>query len=218
VSDALEIRPVGAEERETACRLIFDPPGPEARGLLGGEARARELGREILRLGIHPRPDHEVIAAFEAGRPLGVLVLEDTGRGAGRTGGGMLGIVPLALRSFAPWQLPGLAWRSWLRSRLDFPLPPGALHVVELHVTPERRGRGLGARLLAHAEALARSRGRARLVLSTLVHNPARRLYARAGYRVAAERTAPGYAAFTGSPGRVLLEKPLEPVAPTCGA
>jgi ribosomal protein S18 acetylase RimI-like enzyme len=90
--------------------------------------------------------------------------------------------------------------------------------VVELHVAPERRGQGLGARLLAHAEMLARARGVPRLVLSTLIDNPARRLYTRSGYRVVAERTAAGYAAFTGSPGRVLMEKILGPVERPRGA
>lgn len=125
----------------------------------------------------------------------------------------MLGVLALALRAFPPWELPGLARRAWLRSRLEFPLPRDALHVVEIHVAPDRRGRGCGALLLEHAAAEARARRLGGLVLTTLTTNPARRLYARQGYVVTAERRAPGYAAFTGSPGRVSMEKRLAPVS-----
>lgn len=212
-SEPLEIRPVRPEERDAACRWIHDPPGPELLAMAGDAARAAAFGRGLLARAVHPSPDHEVHAAFAAGRPVGVLVLE-SGAARGRTGLPIGAVVPLALRVFPPWRLPRLAWLGWLRSRLDFPVPGDALHVVELHVAPERRGRGVGGRLLDHAETLARERGHARLVLSTLATNPARRLYERHGYRTTAERRVRGYRAATGSPGRVFLEKALDAAPP----
>ena len=50
-ADPVEIRPAEAREREAACRLIFDPPGPEMAGIVGDEARARELGFGLLAQG-----------------------------------------------------------------------------------------------------------------------------------------------------------------------
>jgi len=208
-SDAttIEVRPVREAERAAACRRVFDPPGPELAGMVGDAARARALGEALFARGVHPAPHHEVVAAFAGDEgPVGVLVLE-AGGAREQTGVGARVVLPLVLRAVPPWRLPGLAWRAWLRSRLEFAIPPDALHVVELHVAPAWRGRGVGGRLLAHAEALARERGVERLVLSTLVTNPARRLYARHGYRVVAERTVLGYRAVAGGSGRVLMEK-----------
>jgi GNAT superfamily N-acetyltransferase len=50
-------------------------------------------------------------------------------------------------------------------------------------VREDRRGEGLGARLLHELAALARANGIARLSLSVDTANPARRLYGRLGYR-----------------------------------
>jgi ribosomal protein S18 acetylase RimI-like enzyme len=185
-------------------------------GMVGDAARARALGEALHAHGVHPSPADEVWVAIASGRPVGVAVLAPPGAGA-RTGPGV-GVVPIVLRAVPPWRLPRLAWGGWLRSRLDFAIPPDALHVVELHVTPELRGRGLGGRLLERAERRARELGAARMVLSTLATNPARRLYERRGYAVVAERSVRGYRALTGSPGRVFMEKPLaDPKVPGGG-
>jgi ribosomal-protein-alanine N-acetyltransferase len=59
----------------------------------------------------------------------------------------------------------------------------GDAELLTVAVAPEVRGRGLGARLLAEAEAAARAAGAGRLFLEVAEGNaPARALYARAGY------------------------------------
>ena len=59
-----------------------------------------------------------------------------------------------------------------------------AVQVLDLYVAPACRGRGIGGRLLAEAEAFARERGVPRLALVTLARNTeARALYARCGFR-----------------------------------
>ena len=93
--------------------------------------------------------------------------------------------------------------------RANLPTPDDSLHISELHVHPTHQGRGIGAALLARAEEVTIERGLARLSLTTLASNPARRLYARQGYRVTAEIQVPGYVEFTGSTGRVRMEKTL---------
>ena len=58
-------------------------------------------------------------------------------------------------------------------------------------------------------QALGGERELVRLSLTTRASNPARRLYARQGYRVTAESRVPGYFEFTGATGRVRMEKTL---------
>lgn len=54
--------------------------------------------------------------------------------------------------------------------------------VVELDVHPAARNTGIGARLLAHAEALARSADAAMFFIGGFADNPAMRLYRRLGF------------------------------------
>jgi GNAT superfamily N-acetyltransferase len=56
-------------------------------------------------------------------------------------------------------------------------------HISDLIVAPEARGRGVGERLLAAAEAWARGRGYLLLTLNVFMANgPARSLYERTGF------------------------------------
>lgn len=56
-------------------------------------------------------------------------------------------------------------------------------HIEDLFVTPNMRSRGVGSRILAHAEGLALGRGFGRIGLAVGIDNPrARSLYERRGY------------------------------------
>ena len=80
---------------------------------------------------------------------------------------------------------------------------PGTCEIKRMYVTPEARGAGLGARLLAELEALARELGYAVARLDTGAKQPgAQRLYERAGYRSIADFNGDTHAAWWG-------EKPL---------
>jgi len=62
---------------------------------------------------------------------------------------------------------------------------PGAVHLRELDVLPERSGRGLGTRLLDHACAWGRERGHRLLTLTTFRDVPFNApFYARYGFRI----------------------------------
>ncbi|MEO1277165.1 MAG: GNAT family N-acetyltransferase [Pseudomonadota bacterium] len=67
-------------------------------------------------------------------------------------------------------------------------LAPGSWYVNVLAAYPDRRGRGYGRRLLDEAREMARALGHDRLSIIVNDHNPAQRLYARAGYVEAARR------------------------------
>jgi ribosomal protein S18 acetylase RimI-like enzyme len=58
------------------------------------------------------------------------------------------------------------AWRSSARIRVNLRPPGGGLHLVELHVHPDRRSSGIGDRLLAAADEYARGQGGVSLVFS----------------------------------------------------
>lgn len=67
----------------------------------------------------------------------------------------------------------------------------GHLLVVNVAVSPDHQGEGLGRVLLAHAEAFARSVGLGELRLYTSVHLTGNvRLYERVGYRIDREELA----------------------------
>lgn len=57
-------------------------------------------------------------------------------------------------------------------------------YVSNLAVLPDMQGRGIGAALLNHADAMARSNRLLKCSLLVTFDNPARRLYERSGYRI----------------------------------
>ena len=97
------------------------------------------------------------------------------------------------------------AWRDWARSSAVFIASAGGTPVgmvaaidgdrsaerrlVALWVTPERRGRGVAAALVAHVEEWARQDGAEQLTLWVAQGNePARRLYQERGFEDSGER------------------------------
>ncbi|MEU0193462.1 GNAT family N-acetyltransferase [Streptomyces afghaniensis] len=64
-----------------------------------------------------------------------------------------------------------------------FPFPDNAAELKRMYVTPEARGRGIAADVLAEAERTATALGHTEIRLETAVHQPeAIALYTRAGY------------------------------------
>lgn len=81
----------------------------------------------------------------------------------------------------------------------------GALaSVVELDVHPAARNRGIGARLLAHAEQTARAREAAMLFIGGFAANPAMHLYRRAGFVESLDSVR-----YNEGPGHLVLGKQL---------
>lgn len=79
-------------------------------------------------------------------------------------------------------------------------------YMGRLAVLPAWRGQGVGAALVAHVEARARSLGSGRVRLGVRIALPHLRvMYERLGYRVVEERSHAGYSA----PTYVMMEKDL---------
>jgi ribosomal protein S18 acetylase RimI-like enzyme len=87
---------------------------------------------------------------------------------------------------------------------------PGAWYVNIVGVFPEYRGRGLGSRLLRHAEDLADAAGARRMSLIVDSGNDsARRLYERTGYREETRRPMVPFPGSTESGDWVLMAKEI---------
>lgn len=214
----MPIRRATPADVRAMVELMFLEPSRDLSYLLGTGSRARRFQaatfEQLLAAG----------AAFVAGDgdggdgdgtpdgAVGALVgfAVTSGGGDGPPAGGL---VTTALRTLGLRGALRAAWRARVRAPVDLHPPEGGRHLVELQVHPGRRGRGLGGRLLDAVEADARAEGAPHLSLTTAIDNPARRLYERRGFSLADTRTDARYEHATGSPGRVLMVKPLTPPA-----
>lgn len=67
------------------------------------------------------------------------------------------------------------------------PNQPHRAEIAKMMTQPSHRGRGIAARLLAEAEAIAIARGKTHLLLDTAADGGAAGLYERAGFRLVGE-------------------------------
>ena len=88
-------------------------------------------------------------------------------------------------------ELAGILGRAEKASYLNPHVPHSAYYVLALAVVPEVRGRGVGARLLAHALKRARAAGCRSLHLDVLSDNAAVSFYRAHGLETVAETVAP---------------------------
>jgi GNAT superfamily N-acetyltransferase len=203
VADRIELRRAGVDDVDALMAIQFRSPAKEAVAMAGSAAAAQRFQATLL-------------ARALADGAADVIVLEVDGTPAGfaqlSTGGD---VPPLKVVARAAVQAMGLGaalragWRSLARAAVDLTSTEEGIHLVELQVDPDHRNEGLGGRLLAEVEQIARDRGAPNLSLTTQIDNPARRLYERSGFHLAAEKRHRRYEAITGSPGRVLMIKPL---------
>ncbi len=111
----------------------------------------------------------------------------------------------LALRSTSAGRWPRLLFLYWAGGRAAPSPPARAFYVDALATEPALRRRGAAQALLVEAERQARTRGLPAVALDTTIGNdPARALYARAGFEEVAYRPA-----GRGLPGFVALVKRL---------
>ena len=195
------VRPGGASDVPALVELMFFEPSREAVALSGTADRARRF--QLGMLGDALRHDGSwILVAEDDGAIAGFAYVTD-----GSDVPPLKRLIATSVRSMGVWGAAVAGWRSTARMAVDLPAPSGGLHLVELHVHPHRRGGGIGGVLLDAVEERAREAGAPHLSLTTGSANPARRLYERHGFHVAAEKSNKRYTRLTGVPGRVLMVK-----------
>jgi ribosomal protein S18 acetylase RimI-like enzyme len=210
VTAELVLRAATARDAQDVAEIVHAEPGPESVALFGGEAPARRLGIALTLLEGRRSGWDRTLLAERSGVPVGVCQWRPGSEAAPAV---TAGVVAATLRSLGPLGALRALRREPLRRRVNPPPPQDAFHVQELHVLRPLRREGIGAQLLAGAEALAREAGFSKLSLITHVANPAQRLYVRFGFEIALRREDAEYERLTGIPGRMLMVKPLPVVA-----
>ena len=199
----LTVRPARLADADALASIMFMAPGREAVAMAGTATAARLLAARLLRHTLAEATSVVVVAEI-ASEPVGFAEVS--------RGGDMPPFAVVARAAVGAMGLVGAlaaARRSRARAKVNLQPPEGGIHLVELQVSPEQRNRGVGAFLLREVDRIARERRAAHISLTTATDNPARRLYERNGYRVTGERTNARYERITGSPGRVLMVKPV---------
>jgi len=200
----LHVRRGAQIDAPVLAEMMFIDPSREAVVMAGDAGRAARFQLTLLRRTL-ASPDGAVLVVERDGVPIGFA--EITGGGGDVPPFGV--IVRSALHAFGVLGSLRAAWKSSARARVDMHALPDCLHLVELQVHPDERNQGAGGALLRAVEQEARARGVGNVSLTTAIDNPARRLYERHGFAVVDEKRDPRYERLTGSPGRVLMVKPL---------
>jgi ribosomal protein S18 acetylase RimI-like enzyme len=203
VADRIELRRAGVDDVDALVAIQFRSPSKEAVAMAGSAAAAERFQAMLLAREL-AEGTADVIALEVDGVPAGFAQLS--------TGGDVPSLRIVARCAVKAMGLGGAVaagWRSLARAAVDLKSADAGIHLVELQVDPDHRNEGLGGRLLAEVERVARERGASTLSLTTQIDNPARRLYERSGFQVEAEKRHRRYEEITGSPGRVLMVKPL---------
>lgn len=188
--------------------VMYDDPPRDLLAVVPELARARKVGALTLVHGFEFDLQQTSVAECD-GVVVGLLELRRPGSEAGPAVSSVLTLLARALPLMGAHGMLRFARYHRARSRVNIPHPRDALYVGELDVHPEFRNRGIGARLLDHADEVARREGYRRMALTTTTINPAQHLYTRHGYRIVETRLDAEYERLSGIPGRVLMVKDM---------
>jgi ribosomal protein S18 acetylase RimI-like enzyme len=204
----LSFRPATWADIDHIISILLDDPAPDMRAVVPDRRKTRTVGELLARHGLLVGIDECELALLD-GQPVGVMetLRSQSTRSLGL--GDSLHVIARAIGDAGPGVLFRYLRLNRARSRMAIKCPPGEFDLNELDVHPKYRNRGIGGRLLRHAEEVARAKGFDNLCLTTEIDNPARRLYERSGLHVVRSATDAVYEQMTGSPGRVLMRKPL---------
>ncbi len=207
--DELTIRPATPADMPRLIDIMYDDPPSDMRAMEPDVRKAKALGALVMRAGLEIAVERTVVAVVD-GRPVGLLEVRRPGDiSHAASAFAIPGILMRGLPITGPSGLVRYFRYQRARAKVEIKHPPDAYYIGELDVDPTCRNRGIGAQLLAHAEAEARALGIARMALCTGISNPAQHLYERAGFRIEETRRHADYERITGNPGRVLMVKYL---------
>jgi ribosomal protein S18 acetylase RimI-like enzyme len=200
------VRPATPADFDALLAIMGDTPSDEQIGISGSKRRARIVRRKLNEILFAPESLPGTAILIDDGDPVGLIKL---GEEAG--GDFSLGLAWMALRVFGPIGIVGVLVRQRARQRVDFQTPPDALHIAEVHVREDKRGKGYGELLLRYAEEQATGRHCPRLSLTTTTANRARHLYERFGFTIGERKTDAAFHRYTGIEGRILMVKDVGP-------
>lgn len=207
--EELTIRRATDGDMQRLIDIRYDDPPESMRAIEPDVRRAKAIGAVCIRAGIDIDL-HRTVVALAEGQPVGLLEVKLPGDRA--KGSSSFANAKVLVRCLPIMGLRGLVryFRyQRARARVQVKRPADSYYIGELDVDPAWRNRGIGARLLKHAEAEARGAGFTRMSLATGITNPAQHLYERAGFRIVETRRHADYERITGNPGRVLMMKDL---------
>jgi ribosomal protein S18 acetylase RimI-like enzyme len=207
--NGITIRPARRGDLDDICRILYDEPPVEVMVVAVDAARARRVGRVLVRAGASVRLDRTTIAMLD-GRPVGLVAIGERGDSLDPSASVIVRVLLQATPIVGIAGLRRYARLQSLRSRVESPHPPDSWYIAELDVDAAYRNRGIGGVLLTCTEERAREKGYRQMSLGTQTTNPAQHLYERHGFRIVATRTDPEYERLTGVPGRVLMVKDLQ--------
>ena len=198
------VRQASSADFDALLAIMGDTPSDEQIGISGNRRRARRVRRKLNETLFSPKSLPGTAILIDEGDPVGLIKLGEEG-----ASDFSIGLAWAALRIFGPIGIVGVVARMRSRSRVDFETPAGALHIAEIHVREDKRGKGYGRELLRFSDEQAIVRKARRLSLTTTTANPARHLYERCGFVVAERKTDAEYERLTGIEGRILMVKEL---------
>ena len=143
------IRPGMAADVRELLAIMGDTPSDEQVGISGSKRSARKVRRKLNEIMFAPESLAGTFVLVDDGDPVGLIKL-----GEEQGGGITIPLALMALRIFG-FGVLGLLSRLKSRSRVDFETPEGALHIAEIHVREDKRGRGYGEQLMQFAEKQA---------------------------------------------------------------
>jgi ribosomal protein S18 acetylase RimI-like enzyme len=200
------VRPATRADIEALLAIMGNTPSDEQIGLSGNKRRAGIVRRKFNEILFAPESLPGTAIVIDDGDPVGLIKLGEEADAVSSPA-----LVWMALRVFGPIGIVGLLGRLRARKRVDFQTPPDALHIAEVHVREDARGKGYGELLLRYAEEQAIARNCPRLSLTTTTANRARHLYERFGFTIAGRKTDADFQRYTGIEGRILMVMDVGP-------
>jgi GNAT superfamily N-acetyltransferase len=205
IAAAVTLRAARPADVDDIARIISRPPEPPMAAALGPELASR-ISELFVRSGVTVSLSHATVATIDDD----VVGVMDAGyMRERRTPLTVIRMLPRTLAVLGARKVRRGLYTFYVSRRVQFAAIPAAFPVSQLYVDERWRNRGIGGRLLQHADALAARAGAKTMCIETGIDNPARRLYERHGFRVAATSTDVDYERVTRSPGRVLMLKSL---------
>ncbi len=205
--NGLRLRHARPEDAPLAARLLYATLGPMADYLLGTDdaTQAQDILRRLFARDANRFSYQFATVAEGAGGICGLLIAYPyyTMQKLGLTTARQI------LRVCGVWGLTRFIWRSMPLIGIE-EAEPGQYFLDAVAVLSTMRGRGIGTRLLRHAEAQAVALGLHACALTVEINNErACRLYMRLGYRVVEAIHIPTLARRLGYGGLYRMVKPL---------